>query len=546
METTGAKRLLDILQRHGIDMVAGIPGGSILPLYDALHGSPMRHILARHEQGAAFMAQGIARATGRLGVCFATSGPGATNLVTGIADAWRDSIPLLAITGQVPREAIGTQAFQEIDIAAMARHCAKAVFLARSASELDGLVADAIDAATSGRPGPVLLDIPKDVFLETCPDGPIAGPRPRCPRAPREDELRRAAILLERASRPLLYVGGGIAASGAADAVARFCAPRGIPVASTLLGLGTLPSDHPLSLGMIGMHGVPAANHALEECDLLIVAGARFDDRATGRIAEFAPRAETIHVDADPNELGRRRKGALEIHSDARLAFEAWDGMAARTSRPDWTARVASLKREHPLPFQPAHELVRAIARAAPEGTIATTDVGQHQMWAAQSWPVERHGRFLTSGGLGTMGFGLPVAIGAALASPGRTVACLSGDGSILMNIQELATLAELGLPVKVCVFDNGGLGMVRQQQTLFYGGRRSACDFVHAPDLAAVAAGFGIAAARIPDWRRGGWERMLSDEGPALLVFEMEEEQVWPMVPPGAPNTRMLMPAAA
>ena len=340
----------------------------------------------------------------------------------------------------------------------------------------------------------------------------------------------------------------GVASSGAMEAATGFCMSRGIPVASTLLGLGTLPSSHPLSLGMIGMHGVPAANLALQECDLLIVAGARFDDRATGRIAAFAPQAKVIRIDADQEELGRKRKSDADVHADARLAFEAWHAMGAGPSRPEWLARIACLKSERPLPIQPAHALVEAIARAAPPGTIATTDVGQHQMWVAQSWPIEGHGRFLTSGGLGTMGFGLPAAIGASLASPGRTVVCVSGDGSILMNIQELATLAELSLPVKICVFDNGGLGMVRQQQSFFYGNRRNACDFACAPDLAAIAAGFGIPSARIASWKDDdGWMDRLRGPGPAFLVFAMDpEESVWPMVPAGASNAEMLLPGVA
>lgn len=546
METNGAERIIEILIDHGIDTVAGIPGGNILPLYDALHGSRLRHVLARHEQGAAFIAQGIARSSGRIGVCLATSGPGATNLVTGIADAWRDSIPLLAITGQVPRGLIGTQAFQEIDIASMAAHCTKAVHRVERAADLDRIVPEAIILAMSGRPGPVLIDVPKDVLLEACPRAPTPGLASAAARAPDPRELQRASRLLEESSRPILYAGGGLASSGAGDAARRFCEARGIPVASTLLGLGTLPSEHPLSLGMIGMHGAPVANHALQECDLLIVAGARFDDRATGRLAEFAPGAKVVRIDADESEFGRLRHGDADIHADARAALEAWHGMDGNRPKRRWMARLEDLKREWPMPAQDEHGLVRSIAAAAPRDAIATTDVGQHQMWAAQSWPIAGHRRFLTSGGLGTMGFGLPAAIGAALGSPGRTVVCLTGDGSILMNIQELATLAELDLPVKVCVFDNGSLGMVRQQQELFYGDRRSACEFSRTPDLAAVASGFGIESHRIEDWREGGWGHLLRSEGPSFLVFAMDAGSVWPMVPPGERNSRMLMPKVA
>jgi acetolactate synthase-1/2/3 large subunit len=453
---------------------------------------------------------------------------------------------MLAITGQVPRALIGTQAFQEIDIASMAAHCTKAVYRAERAADLDRIVPEAIALAMSGRPGPVLIDVPKDVFLEACPDAPLPSCSSHAIRAPSARELRRASRLLGESSCPILYAGGGLASSGAEEAARRFCERRGIPVASTLLGLGALPSDHPLSLGMIGMHGAPAANHAIQECDLLIVAGARFDDRATGRLAEFAPRARVVRIDADASEFGRLRKGDADIHADARAALEAWHEMDGNRPREPWLARIGELRRERPMPRQGEHGLVRAIHDAAPAGCIATTDVGQHQMWAAQSWPIAGHRRFLTSGGLGTMGFGLPAAIGAALGSPGRTVVCLTGDGSILMNIQELATLAELRLPVKVCVFDNGSLGMVRQQQELFYGDRRSACEFASTPDLAAVARGFGIESHRIGDWRQGGWEHLLRADGPAFLVFAMDAGSVWPMVPPGEANSRMLMPKAA
>lgn len=547
MATNGARRLLDILIRHGIGTVSGIPGGSILPLYDALHESSLRHVLARHEQGAAFIAQGMARASGGIGVCLATSGPGATNLITGLADAWRDSIPLLAVTGQVPRAAIGTQAFQEIDIAAMARSCCKAVWQIRSSRELDRIVPEAIACALSGRPGPVLLDIPKDVFLEPCDDGPLPTPHPRERRPADPRELHAASRLLATSQRPLLYAGGGIHGADASGALRDFSATRGLPVVSTLLGLGAFPSDHPLHLGMLGMHGVPAANLALQECDLLIVVGARFDDRATGRISGFAPQARVIHLDADASEFGRRRAADVALHGDARAVLEAWHESDRYEARAAWLSRIAQLRRDHPLPPSPAHVLLRTLADAAP-GAIVATDVGQHQMWAAQAWPIREGRQFLTSGGLGTMGFGLPTAIGAALASPGRPVLCLSGDGSILMNVQELATLADLGLPVKVCVLDNGGLGMVRQQQDLFFGGRHSACRFEARPDLAAIARGFGIPALRVDDPEtEDGWKELLASDGPACLVFATDpQEQVWPTVPPGAANHEMLRPAPA
>lgn len=548
METNGARRLLDILHGHGVRTVAGIPGGNILPLYDALHGSDIVHVLARHEQGAAFIAQGFARATGRLGVCLATSGPGATNLVTGLADAWRDSIPLLAITGQVPREAIGTQAFQEIDIATMAASCTKAVWRIASASELDDIVPLAIHRALSGRPGPVLLDIPKDVLLESCGGSrPISTIPVTAIRASGTD-LRAACRLLEAASRPLAYAGGGIRHAAAETALREFCEGRGIPVVNSLQGLGALPSGHSLALGMIGMHGIPSANHALQECDLLVVAGARLDDRATGRLAGFAPLAKILHLDMDASEFGRRRTADATLHGDAKDSLERLHRAAAHRDFPEWMDRIRTLRREHPVPFQPTHDLLRGIAAEVPGRTGFSTDVGQHQMWAAQALPVSNTRQFLTSGGLGTMGFGLPAAIGAAISGAFERVVCLTGDGSILMNIQELATLAELDLPVKVCVFDNGGLGMVRQQQSLFFGDRRSACGFLGSPDLAAVAAGFGIASTTVHERDAdNSWKDLLRAPGPAFLVFKLDAEaSVWPMVPPGASNSEMILSDAA
>jgi len=545
MSCNGAERLLQILAHHGIDILTGIPGGNILPLYDAVHRAGFRHVLARHEQGAAFVAQGIARSTGRLGVCLATSGPGATNLLTGIADAFRDSIPLLAITGQVPRASIGTQAFQEIDIASMAASCTKAVFRIGSAEELDRIVPKAISLALSGRPGPVLLDIPKDVFLESAPDGDVERIATQRPRETSAAELDRASRELASARRPLLYAGGGIATSGAQSALRRFARRRGIPAVSTLLGLGAFAHDDPLFLGMLGMHGAPAANRALIECDLLIVVGARFDDRATGRLDGFARGARVVHLDTDLTEFDRRRTADATLHGDARRVLEEWDRADTCRASAEWREAMEVLRIEYPMPHQTAHDLFRSIASECPSSAIVATDVGQHQMWAAQSWPVDRCRQFLTSGGLGTMGFGLPAAIGAALSNPGSPVVCLSGDGSILMNIQELATLADLGLPVKICVLDNGGLGMVRQQQSILFEDRRVACEFPRRSDLAAIARGFGIASARVEDWRSDeSWIGLLHADGPALVVFEFDpQESVWPMVPAGAANHEALGP---
>jgi len=387
MSCNGAQRLLQILAHHGIDILSGIPGGNILPLYDAIHRAGFRHVLARHEQGAAFIAQGIARSSGRLGVCLATSGPGATNLLTGIADAHRDSIPLLAVTGQVPRASIGTQAFQEIDIASMAASCTKAVFRVGSAAELDRTVPCAISAALSGRPGPVLVDIPKDVFLEECPGGPLPAIRTRALRDPSRRELDEASRELAKSRRPLLYVGGGIASAGAQDALRRFARGRRIPAVSTLLGLGAFRHDDPFLPGDAGDARNPAANRALEECDLLIVAGARFDDRATGRMDGFAPGARVVHLDADPSEFGRRRSAHATVHGDARRVLELWHGTDSFQTPREWIEALQAMRSVFPMPPQPAHDLFRSIASECPSHAIVTTDVGSTRCGRRRAGP---------------------------------------------------------------------------------------------------------------------------------------------------------------
>ncbi|HSQ41448.1 MAG TPA: biosynthetic-type acetolactate synthase large subunit, partial [Fibrobacteraceae bacterium] len=543
--TTGAQLLIDILQRHGVRVLCGIPGGNILPFYDALYGSPLRHILARHEQAAAFMAQGMARASGKLGVCVATSGPGATNLLTGIADAWRDSIPLLAITGQVPFSMIGTQAFQEIDIVSMVRPCAKACFAIQSVEEIAPMVHEAIQIATRGRPGPVLIDIPKELFSSesSVPVFPSTIQESSKAPIPSPQALQQADSLLHEAKRPLLYIGGGVVQANAAVELRSFCERMEIPTVSTLMGLGALPSDHPQLLGMIGMHGHPAANIAVNHCDLLLVIGARFDDRATGALQKFAPQARVIHVDIDAQEIGRLRSVDCALPGDARETLMRLCAGSRCLCPSAWRQEIEILKREFPLPENTAHQLIRDIAEAAGEDCLVATDVGQHQMWTAQAFPFRHPRQLLTSGGLGTMGFGLPTAIGAALARPEKTVLCLSGDGSLLMNLQELATLAELDLPVKICVFQNGGLGMVRQQQTLFFDQRYQACDFMRVPNFCAIAEGFGIPALHADPATPEIWQSSFWSPGPALLEFSLNpEEMVAPMVPTGKGLTEMIL----
>jgi acetolactate synthase I/II/III large subunit len=553
---TGAEITIRLLERQGVATVAGIPGGAVLPLYDALARSlALRHVLARHEQGAGFIAQGIARATGAPGVCIASSGPGATNLLTAIADAKLDSIPLVAITGQVPRPMIGTDAFQEVDTFGLSRPITKHNYLVRSANDLARVIPEAFAIAASDRPGPVLIDIPKDVQTEAAdvaawPDPGAAA----APPAPTEAAIAGAIALIEAAQRPILYLGGGIVHSGAAAAAVAVAERSSLPTVMTLMGLGVLPTDHPLSLGMLGMHGAPYTNRALDECDLLIAVGARFDDRATGKLAEFCPRAAVIHVDIDAAELGKLRHAELAIRADARAVLErVLAGLRARR-RGRWRARIAELARRHPLHLpgldstRGPYGLIKAAAAMLDDDAIVTTDVGQHQMWVTQAFPLRRARQWLTSGGLGTMGFGVPAAIGAALAAPRRTVVCFSGDGSLLMNLQELATAAEERVNVKIVLLNNRSLGLVYQQQTLFYGRRTFASAYRDPPDFVALARGFGVAAVDLD--RAADPERSLADAlhrpGPCLIHATIDTaEQVLPMVPPGAANTQMIVRAA-
>ena len=552
MKTTGAALLLKLLERQGIETVAGIPGGASLPIYDALNASPIRHVLARHEQGAGFIAQGMARATGRPAVCFGTSGPGATNLLTAIADAKLDSIPLVAITAQVPRAMIGSDAFQEIDTYGLTVPITKHNWLVRSAAELLDVVPEAFRVAASGRPGPVVIDVPKDVQTEAIELRGLPHPgRADAPPPVDDDAIRRAAELLAGARRPVLLIGAGVIGAGAGDRVRRLAERASIPVACTLLGLGALPCDHPLSLGMVGMHGAPYVNLILEECDLLLAIGMRFDDRATGKASAFCPNARVVHVDIDASEIGKIRTPAVAVRADAAHALDALLPLVAAKRRAAWRARVDALRAAAPLAMPGAEDpttaygIVRAAAEIAGDDAIVTTDVGQHQMWVAQAYPFRRPRECLTSGGLGTMGFGLPAAIGAALAAPERPVLCFTGDGSLLMNLQELATAAEERVNVKLILLNNGHLGLVRQQQQLFYGGRYQASRFHSEPDFAALARAFGIAATRLGDASdpRDELAAALASPGPCLVDVPIAREQnVYPMVPPGAANRDMLI----
>jgi len=553
MRLTGAQLVVALLEQQGITTVAGIPGGAILPLYDALSQSRrIRHVLTRHEQGAGFIAQGMARASGRPAVCLASSGPGVTNLLTAVADAMLDSIPLVAITGQVPRALLGTDAFQEVDTYGLSMSITKHNFLVRSAQELTRVIPRAFAIASSGRPGPVWIDIPKDVQTEVCEaiEWPAASPVLPAP-APQVQAVARAAELINQAARPVLYLGGGTVHSrGAAELALALAELASLPCTMTLMALGVVPHDHPLSLGMLGMHAARYTNLVLEECDLLIAVGARFDDRATGDPKRFCESAKIVHIDIDAAELGKIRTSDVSIGADVAATLKQLLRHIEPRTRARWRARVTELKRHFPL-LMPRQDdprshygLIRAVASCVDERALICTDVGQHQMWVAQAYPLRRPRQWLTSGGLGTMGFGLPAAIGAALAEPRRTVICFTGDGSLLMNIQELATAAEQRVNLKIVLLNNQSLGLVQQQQSLFYGERRYASRYHTDVDFPALARGFGIQALDLDECAEplSALRDAVKTAGPCLIHASIDAEaKVFPMVPPGAANREMI-----
>ncbi|RJS93060.1 acetolactate synthase 2 catalytic subunit [Salinisphaera sp. Q1T1-3] len=554
-----AHQILDVLTAHDIDTVFGYPGGCVMPLYDALVDHPaIRHVLCRHEQGCALAADGYARASGRLGVCIATSGPGATNLVTGVANAHRDSIPMLVITGQTPSAAIGTDAFQEVDVLGMTLDIVKHSRLVQHPDELAAAVAEGIEIATRGRGGPVWLDVPKDVLAAATSEPAIEVPRhvpgPIGPRATERD-LARILAMLRTARRPLLYTGGGVARAGAEPAMRDFAARSGLPAVTSLNGIGNAGHRAPDDLGMLGMHGSRAANQAVDACDVLFVIGARMDDRATGALSGFAPNARIVHIDIDAAELHKRRAVEIGVHADlgdaltrltealthTPLSIAAW-----RRQCREWHARhgfAAALSRS-PRPHLTGPDLIHALSEACRSDTVVACDVGQHQMWVAQHFDFGAPRNHLSSGGLGTMGYGLPAAIGAAFARPDAAVLNIAGDGSFMMNVQELATIRRHDLPVKIVVLDNACLGMVRQQQALFHDNRESQIALDDNPDFSALAAAFGIPASRVttPGELAAGLEGWLHAPGPALLhAHIVRNDNVWPMVAPGAANRDML-----
>ena len=561
---SGAQMLLECLAREGVDCIFGYPGGVTLPLYDVLYEHHIRHVLVRHEENAAFAAEGYARATGKVGVCCATSGPGATNLTTGLVDAMMDSIPIVALTGQVSSKLIGSDAFQEADTFGITRPCTKHNYLVKRLEDLPGIIHEAFYIAATGRPGPVLVDITKDALQAQGHYVPVTAihlPGYKVFTEGHTGQIRRAAQLIQESERPLVYAGGGIVAGGAAPELREFVELTNTPAVNTLMGLGGLPSDHPNFISMPGMHGSYAANMAMTHADLLIALGVRFDDRVTGRLAAFAPHAKVIHVDIDPAEVGKNRAPDVPIVGDVKrvlpklnklLRDEAMKPSEQRAAaRRAWWHQIRTWKAEHPLrpvisdtEIKPQH-LMAEIDRLSGGQAIITSDVGQHQMWAAQLIRFQEPRLWINSGGLGSMGFGLPSAIGAQMARPDKVVFSIVGDGGFQMSIPELATVAGYGLPIKIVCMNNGYLGMVRQWQTLFYNHRLSSVELEAFPDAEKLAAAYGFKGRTIDKpWELApALEEAIKEPGPYLLNVKVTPlENVYPMVPAGGAINEMVL----
>ncbi|MCO7200405.1 acetolactate synthase 2 catalytic subunit [Pseudoalteromonas sp. OANN1] len=544
--TTGAQLVIKVLEEQGVKHVFGYPGGAIMPIYDALYGAPVKHYLTRHEQGAGFAAVGYARSTGKLGVCFATSGPGATNLITALADAMMDSVPLLAITGQVPTAAIGSDAFQEVDVLGMSLSCTKHSYMVERAEDLAEILQEAMYLAQSGRPGPVLVDIPKDIQLAKVPFHPFAAPQDEQPRVS-QTEVAKANQLLCDAKRPVAYIGGGVQSADAQSQLMQFLEKTHMPAVSTLKALGSVTPDYDYDLGMLGMHGTQAANLAVQQCDLLVCIGARFDDRVTGNLAKFAAGAKVIHLDIDPAEVGKRKPAAASLIADLKQSLPQLECVVTNS---EWLETIEALQRQHAWRYDYPGEkvfapyLLNQLSQKLPNTAVVCCDVGQHQMWVAQHMKFTHPSNHLSSGGAGTMGFGLPAAIGAQIARPDNTVITVSGDGSIMMNIQELATIRRNNLPVKILILDNQRLGMVRQWQQLFFDGRYSETDLSDNPDFVSLAAVFGIPGQTITHANQvdDAVDAIVNAQGPYILHACIDDkENVWPLVPPGAANDEMM-----
>jgi len=553
MKMTGAQILCESLVKEGVEVIFGLPGGAVIPLYDTLPQYPqLRHILVRHEQGAAHAADGYARAAGGVGVCFATSGPGATNLVTGIANAFLDSSPIIAVTGQVSKSFIGRDAFQETDITGITLPITKHNYLVLDVNDLAGVVKQAFHLARTGRPGPVLIDIPRDVFLEQTefdyPDKvDLPGYKPTLQGHP--TQIKKAAKLLNEAERPLVIAGRGVNISRAFNELKELVETVQIPVVTTLLGVGCFPESHALSYGMAGMHGMVYANLAIDNADVVLAIGMRFDDRFTGKISAFAPHAHIIHIDIDPAEIGKNVRVDVPIVGDVKMVLQALNKLITPTKHIKWIRQLDNWRKERPSTeirdsdgLLPQY-VVRKIYEVTKGEAIIVTGVGQHQMWAAQHYCYNKPDTLLSSGGLGAMGFGLPAAMGAQVGCPDSTVWCIDGDGGFQMTIQELATVVQEQMPVKIAIINNGYLGMVRQWQELFYKGRYVATP-LSCPDFVKIAEGYYLPGLRVKRKEEvvPAIEQAMNHDGPFLIDFMVEsEESVYPMVPPGATLAEIL-----
>jgi acetolactate synthase-1/2/3 large subunit len=551
--------VMECLKAEGVDVVFGLPGGANLPTYDAFVGGGIRHILVRHEAGGGHAAEGYAKATGKVGVAFATSGPGATNLVTPICDAMMDSVPIVLITGQVRTELLGTDGFQEADTIGITMPVVKHSFMIQDPQDIPRAIHEAFHVARTGRPGPVLVDIPQDlsraeIDYEPVTDVRLPGYQPRT--EGNQKQIRQAAKALAAAQRPVIYAGGGVVNANASEELVEFVRSDRFPITCTLMGLGAYPAPDAQWLGMLGMHGTRAANYAMDEADLICAVGARFDDRITGKLSEFAPRAKFIHIDIDPAEISKNVPAHIPIVGDAKnvlakLVIE-YRAIGADPSRLEgWWSRIDGWREKHPLSYEDSTDseikpqyMVKALYEATGGEAIVTSDVGQHQMWAAQYYDFPGPRRWINSGGLGTMGFGLPAAMGAAVGRPDKLVCCIAGDGSVQMNMQELATCAQNEIPIKVFIMNNGYLGMVRQWQELFWDGRYSHVEMGEYPDYVKLAEAYGATGMRFEDKHTlvEDMKRAIATEGPVLVdVRVTREENTYPMIPAGQPAREMV-----
>lgn len=548
MKMTAAQALVKCLEEQGVQVVFGYPGGNILPVYDALiETDRIRNILVRHEQGAVHAAEGYARVTGKVGVCMTTSGPGATNLVTGIADAYMDSVPLVVITGQVPTTMVGTDAFQEVDITGITIPITKHNYLVKNAKELPLIIKRAFHIASTGRPGPVLIDLPKNVLQEEITysspeDLKLLGYKPTV--KGHKSQIAMACKAIAEAKQPLIYAGGGIISSNASEVLIELAERISAPVATTLMGIGGFPGGHPLALGMLGLHGARYTNRAVMECDVLLALGSRFDDRVAVDFNNFAPNARIIHVDIDPAEIGKNVRAHIPIVGDVRTVMETMLETLEKKHLDAWLNKIEGWKAEHPLRYEAAAELkpqfvIETICEVTDGEAILVTDVGQHQMWAAQYYKAKKPRTFISSGGLGTMGFGLPAAIGAQFGAPDRNVVLVTGDGSFQMCMQEFGTAAEHNLPVKVVILNNGSLGMVRQLQKHYCSGRYTASTLSKSPDFVKFAGVYDAVGIRVtePGALHQALEEAMKIEGPVIIECIVNpDESVYPMVLAGAP----------